>query len=93
MKRVHIILEGRVQGVGYRYFVINQAKKYNIKGRVRNNPDRTVEIIAEGADSQIKLFINKCKVGPPSSVVSNVKQSDEDYKGDFTTFEMFSQTI
>jgi len=69
MKRVRVIVGGRVQGVGFRYFVANEAKANNIKGYVQNLPDGRVEIDAEGEQANIHRFLNDCKRGPELSRV------------------------
>ena len=56
MKRVSVIVSGRVQGVGFRYFVEDIAADMKITGWVRNLPDGTVEIDAEGEEDAIKNF-------------------------------------
>ncbi len=71
MRRVKLIVCGRVQGVGYRYFVQTQAKQMDIKGFVRNLPDGEVEIDAEGEQSQISVFIEHCIDGSGYSKISN----------------------
>ncbi len=64
MRRVKMIVSGRVQGVGYRYYVQDQAKQHGIKGYVRNLPGSEVEIDAEGERSSLGIFITDCKKGP-----------------------------
>jgi acylphosphatase len=64
MKTHKIILKGRVQGVGFRYFISQQADQYEIKGWARNNPDGTVEVWAQGSDEKMGKFIDKIKQGP-----------------------------
>ncbi|MGC8687919.1 MAG: acylphosphatase, partial [Candidatus Micrarchaeia archaeon] len=60
--RVFLVVHGFVQGVGYRAFVKEIAYKYNIKGFVRNSEDGSVEILAEGNDSDIKNFMNEINI-------------------------------
>lgn len=72
MKRMHIIVHGRVQGVGFRFFTQQQAEENNIKGWVRNKPDGTVEAEAEGEPQKLDTFINKIKAGSPFSKVTDV---------------------
>ena len=64
IKRAFIIVQGRVQGVGFRYFVNRAAINYDIKGYVKNLPNGDVEIDAEGEEYKLNLFINECKKGP-----------------------------
>jgi len=59
--RVRLIAKGVVQGVGFRYFVRNRALNNNIKGLVRNLPDGSVEIFAEGNEDNINKFIEEVR--------------------------------
>ncbi len=71
MRRVKMIVCGRVQGVGYRYFVQEKARQHGIKGYVRNLPTGEVEIDAEGERSNLSGFIMVCKKGSGFSYVDN----------------------
>ena len=79
--RVQIIIQGLVQGVGYRFFAIDLARQYNVRGYVRNLPDGCVEVIAEGDKGILNDFINRLKIGSASAHVTgiNVDWSDEEY--------------
>ena len=63
-KAAHMIANGRVQGVGFRFFVRDNAVRYGIHGWVKNLPDGTVEILAEGGKEIFEDFIEKVKKGP-----------------------------
>jgi len=67
-----IKVTGLVQGVGFRYFCYRTAQNLNLTGCVRNEPDRSVLIIAEGDKSQIESFIKSLNVGPSFANVENV---------------------
>jgi Acylphosphatases len=67
--RAEIIVEGLVQGVGYRAFAKRVADKLGLKGYAENLPDGTVKIIVEGEKDQIEDFIEECRRGPPLSEV------------------------
>jgi len=64
MKRVRVIISGRVQGVGFRYFVQEKAFYFGIKGYVKNLPGENVEIDAEGDEKQLDAFLAACRKGP-----------------------------
>ncbi len=81
MKRVRIIVDGRVQGVGFRYFVANGAKAHNIAGYVQNLPDGKVEIDAEGESENIYQFMTQCRQGPALSRVDTFMVSDIPFYG------------
>ncbi len=71
MKKYEIYISGRVQGVGYRYFVYYQAKSYDIKGYVQNLMDGRVKVIAIGENT--KKFIEVLRKGPMMSHVSDIQ--------------------
>ncbi len=76
MRRVKMIVSGKVQGVGYRYYVKEQAKHYGIKGYVRNLPGGDVEIDAEGDRNSLNYFIINCTKGPRFSGVTDYMLRD-----------------
>lgn len=53
-KRIHVVIEGRVQGVGYRLFVRDIAVQFRVSGWVRNRPDGTVEAVLEGEETSVE---------------------------------------
>jgi len=63
------IVSGRVQGVGYRWFVMRQARTLGISGWVRNRRDGTVEVWAEGREMALKKLEEKLKEGPPGALI------------------------
>ncbi len=65
-------VHGRVQGVGFRWSAIRQAKTLRLRGTVANRADGSVEVIAEGASKELALFIAWLEKGPPGSHVSRV---------------------
>ena len=67
---VYIIIRGRVQGVGFRYFTKQRAGAYNLIGFVRNLIDGNVEVVAKGPQKSLDNLIIDLKSGPPGSVVS-----------------------
>ncbi len=76
MKALAIKVEGRVQGVGFRYFVQTAAAKHQITGWVRNTSDGNVEIEAEGAETDLDAFIRDVQQGSPFSRVAFVQVSE-----------------
>ena len=72
IKRVHIAVTGRVQGVGYRYFALNSANERGLAGWVRNRLDGSVEIEAEGRSPALEDFESSLRQGPRWSSVENV---------------------
>jgi len=72
-KMLHAIISGRVQGVGFRYFVQKTAYRLNLKGWVRNRKDGTVEVEAQGNPHILEQFVQALHQGPRSAIVSEVK--------------------
>lgn len=72
-KRLHAIISGRVQGVGFRYFVQENAYRLNLKGWVRNRRDGSVEVEAQGIPLILEQFVQSLQQGPRSAIVSEVK--------------------
>ncbi len=82
--KLHIMVQGRVQGVGFRYFTQDSAKQIGILGWTRNTPDGMVEIEGYGTKRLLEQFLNKIKQGPSASRVTNTTEkweltSDIDY--------------
>jgi acylphosphatase len=70
--RLHMIVEGHVQGVGFRYFVDRLAQELNLSGWVRNLEDGSVEITAEGDKNFLEHFFSQVSEGSTGSTVLNV---------------------
>jgi len=70
--RVHLLIEGEVQGVGFRAFVKRKAEQKQVTGSVKNLENGKVEIIMQGNEEDINSMIETCKKGPPWARVSNV---------------------
>lgn len=77
MKKVRIIVSGRVQGVSFRYYTKQFADKLNLKGSVKNLPNGTVEVIAEGKEDSINQIIDFCKKGPSWAHVEKIIVEEE----------------
>ncbi len=69
----HIIIKGLVQGVGFRYFTSSVARRYGLKGYVKNLYSGDVEIVVEGDRSIIQSFLQEIKVGPRSAHVADLQ--------------------
>lgn len=75
--RSHVIISGRVQGVGYRYSTWEVANQLGIKGWVRNRSDGTVEAVFEGDEATVAKMIQWCHQGPPHAKVTQVAVESE----------------
>jgi acylphosphatase len=78
--RFHVT--GRVQGVGYRYYVMREADTLGVTGFARNLPDGSVEIVAEGDDGVLADFEGRLRKGPSFARVSNVDRAAIPPRGD-----------
>jgi len=76
--RVHIVVTGRVQGVGFRYFTAMRARALGLTGTVRNLPTGQVEITAEGGAATLEALIGVVRSGPPGSRVRDLQVHWED---------------
>ena len=88
VKTFKIILSGRVQGVGFRYFAESRAEKYNIAGYVRNTFNNKVEIVCQGEEENLELFIREVKRGPAFSAVTDVDIKEIENSRSYSTFEI-----
>jgi acylphosphatase len=77
MQRVTIIAHGLVQGVFYRDSTMRKARQLGLAGTVRNLPDGTVQIVAQGSPAALEDLIRWAREGPPSAVVSDLETSYE----------------
>ena len=82
MASYRYIVRGRVQGVGYRYFVMREAAALGVSGFARNLPDGTVEVIAEAADDVMALFEDRLRQGPSFATVKDLDRSAVAARGD-----------
>jgi acylphosphatase len=74
MAAYRFFVRGRVQGVGYRYFVLRQAEALGVSGFARNLPDGRVEVVAEGSDGSLEVLESRLKDGPPFGEVEHVER-------------------
>jgi acylphosphatase len=86
MKRAHVTILGKVQGVFFRAATQQAAKKFHLTGWVRNLPDGSVEAIFEGEDENIDKMLDWCHVGPPAAHVKDVLIKNKPYTGEFPDF-------
>lgn len=69
-----IVVYGKVQGVGFRYYTQKKAEELNITGYVKNKPNGTVYIEAEGNEVDIETFIDWCNIGPSWARVTRIEK-------------------
>jgi acylphosphatase len=86
--RLHATVSGHVQGVSFRYFVLEQADRRDLTGWVRNLWNGAVEVTAEGSRQNLEQLLIALKDGPPMAVVSDVDYEWQRYTGEFSGFDM-----
>ena len=86
--RVSLIIEGRVQGVWFRDSTCNEARAIGVCGWVRNRRDGKVEALLEVPEQGVKDLIEWCRHGPPHARVSRVQESQEEWTGEFKSFDI-----
>ena len=86
--RLHLIVSGRVQGVGFRYSTYDKAKEFAVAGWVRNTASGEVEIMAEGKQENLQMLAAWARQGPPSAHVTRVGEEWTDFTGEFKEFRI-----
>lgn len=84
--RLHAIVDGSVQGVGFRLYVLQQAQTLVLTGWVRNTHDGRVEVTAEGPYLKLEKLLDKLRTGPRSAFVTEVQKEWLEATGEYTTF-------
>jgi acylphosphatase len=82
------VVRGRVQGVGFRWFVEREAKTLWISGWVRNNTDGTVEVLATGTCEQLSALRSGLQQGPRAARVDNVEETEDKPVAGLNTFRI-----
>ena len=84
-KTCHLLIRGRVQGVGFRAYVQHKAKVHGVAGWVRNRSDGSVEAVLHGASEAVQALIDAAHRGPRTARVTDVQVSDAE--GEYEGFE------
>src|SRR5213080_5335350 len=82
------VVRGRVQGVGFRWFVEREAHMLGIAGWVRNNHDGSVEVLAQGSRDQLSGLHSRLREGPRAARVDNVELADASPIAGLSTFRI-----
>lgn len=88
MKCLVIKIQGIVQAVGFRYSAMEKARELNLTGFVKNEPDGSVYIEAEGEKEDLKKFLEWCYKGPKFSEVEKVEHKDKEPTGNYYDFKV-----
>lgn len=87
MRAVSLLISGRVQGVGYRWWTVSTARRLRLTGWVRNLRDGRVEVLAFGPEDKVANLINACHHGPDAALVETVAVEDVPVASELVGFE------
>lgn len=87
-RRVHLVIHGVVQGVGFRFFVERHAQDLGLKGWARNLTNGGVEVLAEGPAEALERLVELCRRGPRSALVESVEENWANATGEFARFDI-----
>jgi acylphosphatase len=88
MRRLEAVVRGYVQGVGYRAFAAREARSLGLTGTVRNEPDGSVRVVAEGEEAALRDFMGRLERGPSEAEVSHVDVQWSSSAGKFPSFRI-----
>jgi acylphosphatase len=88
MERLEAIVEGKVQGVTYRYFASEEAKRLSLVGFAENLGDGRVKVVAEGERASLDAFVERLKKGPLFAYVEEVETAYASATGEFRSFDI-----
>jgi acylphosphatase len=84
--RIDVRVTGVVHGVGFRYFVLREAKALELVGWVANESDGSVQCVAEGIRDRLETLVDRLRHGPPAAIVANVSVAWMPATGAFASF-------
>jgi len=88
IKTYNILISGRVQGVGFRYFAVSIAEKYDVRGYVANKRNGKVEIVCQGEEEELQSFMEEVKKGPAFSVVTDTVMEEIPEEKKYNKFDI-----
>jgi acylphosphatase len=88
VERLHAVVHGEVQGVGFRYFLTARARSMRLRGWVRNRADGTVEFLAEGARGELDQLLDAARRGPGHARVDDVDAEWSPATGGLEPFDL-----
>ena len=88
LQAMRVLVRGRVQGVGFRFFVLQEARRLGLRGSAHNLADGRVEVVAVGAAADLDQLAERLAVGPPAARVAAVERTGLDPVPHFETFEV-----
>ena len=90
LARLEVVVHGRVQGVGFRYYALRVANGLGLRGWVANEPSGRVRVIAEGPATGLERLLEALRAGPPGAFVERVDDSWPSPSGTLPPFEVRS---
>lgn len=87
-RALHLLIDGRVQGVGYRWFARQAGRELGLTGKVRNLPDGRVEVHAAGDPEQLAAFIERLRQGPRAARVTEITEEELASVPDWVGFDI-----
>ena len=88
MRRLHLIISGFVQGVGFRSWVRREAQKLGVVGWVKNRDDGAVEIVGEGTEDKLRELIKLVRIGPEVAEITDIQTKWVDASEEWNDFEI-----
>jgi len=88
LRALRLRVQGRVQGVGFRWFTRRLAEELHLRGRVRNLPDGSVEALVAGEAQRLAAFRERLRQGPPGARVSGLEEQELAIVPDWDGFEI-----
>jgi acylphosphatase len=85
---VKVLIRGRVQGVGYRFWTKRQAQVHGLCGWVKNLPDGSVQALFQGTRKNVELMLDACRSGPSGAQVNSVDVAPEDFREEIVDFQI-----
>ena len=89
IKKKHLVISGKVQGVGFRYWMQNLAINNNISGWVKNRSSGDVVALIVGQEKEVQKLIKQCKIGSSSATIQNIQINDYDKDYLKESFDIF----
>lgn len=86
--RIHLNIYGKVQDVFFRAGCVREARLLGLTGWVKNLPDGSVELVAEGESKNLERFLDWCGKGPEKAIVKNIRKEWGDAEGEFDNFKI-----
>jgi acylphosphatase len=86
--RLRVVIRGRVQGVGFRFYLLRHARGARLRGWVSNRPDGAVELLAEGSRLELDRLLAAAREGPRSALVAGVEVDWSEAVGGLDPFDV-----